>query len=309
MANQTFHVLDADLEPRPDWTPGDLFIGGIGLARGYWRNPAKTAARFVVHPRTGQRLYRTGDLGRYLPDGEIEFLGREDFQVKIQGYRIELGEIETALRQHPAVDAAVVSAAGDPRTGRRLVGYIVPRGTRSDDADGALGGELADYLRARLPDYMVPTAFVTLDALPLSANGKVDRKALPEPRPPRSARPPSDPAALPAVHRRVLEILGEVLEQDSLSLEDNFFDLGGSSLSAINAHAKLCHAFGRDLPVTLLFQHATIHDLAEHIDREVAAGDGQPVAGVRRTRDYGVLRRTTLQRRAARRGTRKEDTL
>jgi amino acid adenylation domain-containing protein len=134
MRNQQFYVLDERLEPRPDWTPGELYIGGIGLAQGYWRDPDKTAARFITHPRTGARLYRTGDLGRYLPDGAIEFLGREDFQVKIQGYRVELGEIEAALGQHPAVRAAVVAAVGE-RTSRRLVAYVVAEEPRTENRE------------------------------------------------------------------------------------------------------------------------------------------------------------------------------
>jgi amino acid adenylation domain-containing protein len=126
MVNQTFHVLNERFEPCPVWVPGQLYIGGIGLAKGYWRDEAKTSASFIIHPQSGERLYRTGDLGRYLPDGNIEFLGREDFQVKIRGHRIELGEIETALEQHPGVQAAVVAAVGDPRGDKRLIAYVVP---------------------------------------------------------------------------------------------------------------------------------------------------------------------------------------
>ena len=126
MVNQRFHVLNEALEPCPVWVPGQLYIGGIGLAKGYWRDEEKTCASFITHPRTGERLYRTGDLGRYLPDGNIEFLGREDFQVKLQGYRIELGEIEAALTQHPAVRVAVVTAVGEPQGNKRLVAYVVP---------------------------------------------------------------------------------------------------------------------------------------------------------------------------------------
>jgi len=176
MVNQTFHVLDEALAPRPTWVPGQLYIGGVGLAQGYWRDEAKTAASFIVHPRTGEQLYRTGDLGRYLPDGNIEFLGREDFQVKVQGHRIELGEIEAALSQHPAVRAGVVVALGEPRGDKRLVGYVV-----AGDGQPPTTDELRAFLRAKLPEYMVPPTFVTLDALPLTPNGKVDRRALPAP--------------------------------------------------------------------------------------------------------------------------------
>src|SRR6185295_17067551 len=183
MANQTFYVLDDELRPRPTWVPGQLAIGGIGLSVGYWRDPEKTEASFIVHPRTGERLYRTGDLGRWLPSGEIEFLGREDFQVKIRGFRVELGEIETALARHSAVREAVVIAltASPGREGggvpgeKRLVAYLLAEpGASPPDV-----GDLRGHLRAQLPEYMVPASFHVLDAFPLSSNGKVDRKALP----------------------------------------------------------------------------------------------------------------------------------
>ncbi|HEV3000317.1 MAG TPA: amino acid adenylation domain-containing protein, partial [Solirubrobacteraceae bacterium] len=175
LANQRFHVLDERLEPRPDWVPGELYIAGEGLARGYWRDPGKTHAAFVFHPRTGERLYRTGDFGRYRPSGDIEFLGRRDAQVKVHGHRIELGEIETALERHPAVRAAVATAAGDPRGDRRLVAYVVAESGRQ-----ASERELQDHVAAQLPEYMVPTAIATIAAIPLTANGKVDRDALPD---------------------------------------------------------------------------------------------------------------------------------
>jgi amino acid adenylation domain-containing protein len=212
MANQRFEVLDSRLEPRPLWVPGELYIGGLGLARGYWRDEAKTAAAFVTRPATGERLYRTGDLGRWLPDGTIEFLGREDLQVKINGYRIELGEIEAALARCPGVEAAVVTAlaaGGGPPNRRQLAAYVVlrpeagrePAGTvGSPDPAGAAGrpaprarpaaaaaAELRALLRRQLPEFMVPAHFTFLDRLPLTANGKVDRAALPRP----AAAPPS----------------------------------------------------------------------------------------------------------------------
>ncbi|MDQ3936311.1 MAG: amino acid adenylation domain-containing protein [Actinomycetota bacterium] len=165
MANQTFHVLDDELEPRPVWAPGELFIGGIGLARGYWRDPAQTAERFIEHPRTGERLYRTGDLGRYLPGGDIEFLGRRDSQVKIRGYRVELGEIEAALNEHEGIRSAVVVAAGERQGPKRLVAYHVPEGEELAACD------LRSFLGARLPEYMVPQLFMALDRLPLTSNG------------------------------------------------------------------------------------------------------------------------------------------
>jgi pyochelin synthetase len=173
MLNQRFFVLNERLEPCPVWVPGHLYIGGIGLAKGYWRDEAKTQASFLLHPLTGERLYRTGDLGRYLPDGNIEFLGREDLQVKVRGYRIELGEIEATLSHHPAVQEAMVSCLGENQEDKRLVAYVIPKQGHSLTV-----GDLRHFLAERLPSYMVPTSFLLLDALPLTANGKVDRKAL-----------------------------------------------------------------------------------------------------------------------------------
>ncbi|MEU2237582.1 amino acid adenylation domain-containing protein, partial [Streptomyces vietnamensis] len=176
LVNQTFHVLDEAMRPRPDLVPGELFIGGIGVALGYWGDEERTGKAFVIHPVTGERLYRTGDLGRYLPDGTIEFLGREDFQVKIGGYRIELGEIEAALLRQPGVETAVAHALGTPGGPRRLAAYVVAKPDTDLDAD-TVRAEAAKVL----PAYMVPPTVVVLDALPLTANGKIDRKALPDP--------------------------------------------------------------------------------------------------------------------------------
>src|SRR6185295_5739185 len=164
MKNQTFHVLDKDLLPRPVGVPGQLYIGGIGLAQGYWADPEKTASSFLVDARTGGRLYRTGDLGRYLPDGTIEFLGREDFQVKVGGFRIELGEIEAVLSRHPGIREALVLAPAEERGGRRLVAYLVPAPGGVPDA-----AELRSFLNDQLPAYMVPADFVVLEAFPLTA--------------------------------------------------------------------------------------------------------------------------------------------
>ncbi|MEV4616053.1 amino acid adenylation domain-containing protein [Kitasatospora sp. NPDC049258] len=173
LTNQHFEVLDSALRRRPDWVPGELHIGGHGVAMGYWRDEERTKASFLTHPRTGERLYRTGDLGRYLPDGNLEFLGREDFQVKIHGFRVELGEIEAAVLAHEQVAAAVVTAVDAPGGAKRLVAYVTPAHTAP--------GELREHLAAKLPAYLVPDQFVALDALPLTANGKVDRTALPVP--------------------------------------------------------------------------------------------------------------------------------
>jgi non-ribosomal peptide synthase protein (TIGR01720 family) len=274
MANQRFHVLDEALEDRPDWVPGQLFIAGEGLARGYWRDPEKTAASFAVHPHTGERLYRTGDLGRYQPGGTLEFLGREDFQVKVQGYRIELGEIEAALLATAGVRAAVVSAVGD-RHRKRLVAWVV--------CDGGAAAEVAlrSSLGERLPAYMVPAAFAFLDALPLTANGKVDRGALPLPGEERAAAAERASAASSAASRVELlaGIWAEVLGVRQVGPHDNFFTLGGDSILSIQVVARANRA-GLALSPEQIFEHPTLAELAELVDPGPAAAVVEgPVVG------------------------------
>jgi hypothetical protein len=255
MVNQTFHVLDEDLEPCPVWVPGHLHIGGIGLAHGYWRDAERTRESFIVHPRTGERLYRTGDLGRYLPGGDIEFLGREDGQVKIQGNRVELGEVESALALHPRVHAAAAAVRG-PRDGaRRLLAWYVPSDPAPDPA------ELRAFLAGRLPAYMVPSQLVPLKTLPLSANGKVDRAALPEPE--RDSRldggrlAPRDP-----VERVLAGLATALLDGERPGVEDNFFSVGGNSLTAIRLIARLRDRFHVEMPVVRFFDAPTVAGLA-----------------------------------------------
>ncbi|MBI2893045.1 MAG: amino acid adenylation domain-containing protein [Deltaproteobacteria bacterium] len=266
MLNQTFHVLDAGLEPCPEWVTGQLFIGGVGLARGYLRDPEKSARSFFDHPRTGERLYRTGDLGRFIPDGTIELVGREDFQVKIHGYRIELGEIEAALETHPAVRAAVVAAPGE-RAAKRLVGYVVPA---SDP--GPSTAELRQHLACKLPEHMVPATFVTLERLPLTPNGKVDRKALPVAAP-ATHGPAPHRSDLGAVESRVAAIIGEVLQIDPPDRDADLLDLGVSSMEIIRIARKLEHDFGRRPRVDEFYANPTVAGLAELFggEREDAA--------------------------------------
>ncbi|HBL25594.1 MAG TPA: non-ribosomal peptide synthetase, partial [Acidobacteria bacterium] len=548
LTNQSFHVLDDRLRPRPTWVPGQLHIGGLGLARGYWRDEERTGARFIVHPVTGERLYRTGDGGRYLPDGSIEFLGRDDLQVKIQGYRIELGEIEAALARHPALRAAVVVATGD-RSSRRLVAYVVPEreaahreapppaeaadreallqkaqrlqlkmqqgAIREDleqpylqlrrpplepdlvetwrsrrthrsflpgpvpaealeqllasllriDLEGGLlakyrypsagslypvqtylhvkpgrvagiaggvyyynprdhrlvlltagveldrglhaevnrtaydesafslflvgvlsaiapvYGELARdfclleagamlqllmtsapaaglgicpigrldfapvrscfalgedhvllhtlvcgrpadtaarpspasahavpaeqltedlrvYLEGKLPRYMVPSAWMVLDELPLTANGKVDRQALPEPRELRTGGPPRAAAVAPRgeVEERLSELLREILGTPVLGVHDNFFELGGTSVHLVRAHARIRELFDREIPVVEMFSHPTVHALAKRI---AGAAEAAPAKEQEESRDRKLAEgRSRLRQRA-----------
>jgi pyochelin synthetase len=258
LANQRWHVLNDALEPAPTWVPGELFIGGVGLALGYLGDEATTRHKFIDHPSFG-RLYRTGDLGRYLPAGELEFLGREDAQVKVQGYRIELGEIEAVLQEHPEVRAAVVVAPGEPRGERRLVGYVVPVGAEIDLA------AVESFAEARIPAYMVPGSLQSLPELPLSSNGKVDRKALAA-RPPErgetgAPRPPSSD-----LERRLCAIWQELLEVQPIGVNQDFFDLGGQSFLAVRLMARVLRDFGVDLSVTTLIRAGTIESLAAVIE-------------------------------------------
>jgi thioesterase domain-containing protein/acyl carrier protein len=258
MLNQQFHVLTETFAPRPLWVPGQLYIGGIGVAKGYWRDEEKTRASFINNPATGERLYRTGDLGRYLPDGNIEFLGREDFQVKVQGYRIELGEIEAVLSGHPAVKDSVVTVLEGTSGGRHIRAYVVPRARQSIAVS-----DVQAFLKQRLPSYMVPSEFVVIAALPLSPTGKVDRKSLLLNPPPPAKRVASCVEPRSALERQILGIWEELLETRPIGVRDDFFELGGDSLLAVRLMYRIEQTCGRKLPVDTLFGGATIEDLAK----------------------------------------------
>jgi pyochelin synthetase len=267
MTNQTFEVLDERLDPCPDWVPGQLYIGGAGLARGYWKDEARTRASFITHPRTGERLYRTGDLGRWLPDANIEFLGREDLQVKIQGYRVELGEVEAVLARHPGVRDAVVAAVGEARGHKRLVAWYVGDSRRHVEA-----AELRAWLEARLPDYMVPLLYVPLEALPLTVNGKVDRKALPSPESSRLARHERDDRfAEPRTptERTMARLWETVLGVPRVGLHDELFELGGDSMLALRLLAEIEKELGCRLPLAAFFQEATVERLAALVSASI----------------------------------------
>jgi amino acid adenylation domain-containing protein len=271
IANVRLHVLDRDLEPAPVGVPGELLIGGVALARGYLGKPRLTAERFIADPfgASGQRLYRTGDLARYLPDGNIEFLGRLDHQVKLHGNRIELGEIEAVLAQHEGVrESAVVlreDVPGDPR----LVAYVVPEERRPTFA------QLRRHLKASLPAPMLPAAFVMLDELPLSSNGKLDRRSLPAPD--AAGARPEDSYVAPRNH--VEEVIAAawaaVLKVDRVGIHDNFFALGGDSLKTVQV-AGLAREHGVALSVEDLFQHQTVAELAAHARPLEGGGQGLP---------------------------------
>ncbi len=264
-ANVTMHVLDSQLQPTPLGVPGELYVGGPGLARCYLGRPELTAERFVPHPFgkvPGARLYRTGDRARYLSDGNLEFLGRVDFQIKIRGFRIEPGEIESALTRHAAIRQAVVVATGERLQDKQLAAYVVLHEAIPAEAHGQIAAELRQHLSTRLPEYMVPAWFVVLPELPLSKNGKVDRRALPVPqgeRPAASAFVPLESET----QRRIAAIWAELLGTSRVGLTDNFFDLGGHSLLLFQLQSKLREAFGRELPLVELFRLSTVQAQAE----------------------------------------------
>ena len=267
LRNQSFHVLNDRWQECPVWVTGELFIGGVGLADGYWRDEEKTASRFVTHPVTGERLYRTGDLGRWRPDGTIEFLGREDFQVKVGGYRIELGEIEAALARHPGVAAAVATALGD-RHHRRLVAYVVPADESADRE--ALTAEVREQAAETLPSYMVPQFVLALDRLPLSANGKVDRNLLPDPaKLGAGGEAPTGEASETAL--LLARLIGEVLEQPGVGPFDNFFAVGGDSITGIQIVSR-ANAEGIEITPADLFAHQIVAELAAVADERSGGG-------------------------------------
>ncbi|HZA24203.1 MAG TPA: amino acid adenylation domain-containing protein, partial [Dehalococcoidia bacterium] len=249
IANTQLYLLDPHLQPVPIGVPGELYIGGAGLARGYLNRPELTPEKFIPHPFSevpGERLYRTGDLARYLPDGNIEFLGRIDHQVKVRGFRIELGEIEAVLGSHPGVQEACVVVREDLPGEKRLVGYYVA-GEAVVEPEALRG-----YLKAKLPEYMVPSAFMQLEALPLTPNGKVDRKALPVLE--RGGATAAYEAPRTPTEELLAGIWGEVLRQERVGRQDNFFALGGHSLRAIQVVARVRDLLGVELAVRQVFE-------------------------------------------------------
>jgi amino acid adenylation domain-containing protein len=256
ISNSQVYILDQNLEPVPIGVAGELYLGGDGLARGYLRRPELTAERFVPHPfaQNGSRLYRTGDLGRFLPDGNIEFLGRIDHQVQLRGFRVELGEIESALNNHPDLRESVVVFSED-ETDKQLVGYVVANENAAVTATG-----LRSYLKEHLPDFMVPAAFVFLEKLPLTANGKVDRRALPAPE--RADGGVEYTAPRTIVEEVLVGLWQDVLGAKQVGVYDNFFELGGHSLLAMQLMSRLRQSFGVELPLRALFESPSVAQIA-----------------------------------------------
>jgi amino acid adenylation domain-containing protein len=280
-------LLDRDLKLVPAGVPGELYVGGAGLARGYLGQPGLTAERFVPDPfaevdgwTPGSRLYRTGDLARWLPDGEIEYIGRGDTQVKIRGQRIELAEVETALARHPALRQAAVAVRGAGAGSRRLVGYAVFR----EDVAPPPFAELRAFLAGSLPDAMVPSAWVRLDALPLTPSGKVDRRSLPAPDPSTEDAAPAAAPRGPA-EELMAAIWSEVLGVRRVGVHDDFFALGGHSLLATQVMSRVREAFGVEAPLRRLFEEPTAAGLARAVEETLAAGAPAPEPILRASRD------------------------
>ncbi|BAY46081.1 amino acid adenylation domain-containing protein [Scytonema sp. HK-05] len=272
IANTQIYLLDSHLQPVPIGVPGELHIGGDGLARGYLNRPELTAQKFIRNPfsqEQGSRLYKTGDLARYLPDGNIDYIGRIDNQVKIRGFRIELGEIEAVLRQHPSVLQAVVIAREDVPGDKRLVAYVVV----TEHIPPSLS-ELRRFLKEQLPDYMVPTAFVLLDTLPLTPNGKIDRRALPAPDTSDFISDNNFVAPRNSTEEVLAALWAQVLGLERVGIHDNFFELGGHSLLATQVISRIRQAFGVEIPIQLLFETPTIADLATAITQSQNQGIG-----------------------------------
>jgi len=262
--NAQVYIVDENLQPVPDGVAGEMFVGGANVGRGYRNHPELTAERFVANPFVpGTKLYRTGDLGRRFPDGQIAFLGRVDNQIKIRGYRIEPGEIAAAMNAHPSVSASAVMARADGADEKHLVGYVVGNGDLTR-------GELQGFLLDRLPDYMVPSVFVVLDSLPLTANGKVDYSALPLPTSENMLR--DEPAAASsATEASLAQIVSGLLHVPEVAPDDDFFLLGGHSLLGTQLIVRIHEAFGVEVPLRTLFERPTVRGLAAVIEELLIA--------------------------------------
>lgn len=299
--NTQVYILDPQLQPVPLGVPGELYIGGVGLARGYHNHSQLTAEKFIPNPyggTRGERMYRTGDLARYLSNRQIECLGRLDEQVKIRGFRIELGEIETMLSQHEAVSEAAVVVAADNHGGGRLIAYVV-------DGAGqrATASELKSYLKNTLPEYMIPAAFVTLEALPLTPNGKVDRRRLSLLKVVQSEVEEMYVSPRSELERGIAGVWQEVLKVQKVGVHDNFFNLGGHSLLIVQVNDKLQEALQVDFSIVDLFKYPTVSSLAAHLTDRTTATPVSPVKTSALTRiEARDLQKELRQRRRQTRG-------
>jgi acyl-coenzyme A synthetase/AMP-(fatty) acid ligase len=292
IANTRMYVLDRYQAPVPVGVPGDLYLGGDGVTRGYHRRAELTAERFLADPfrPDDARMYWTGDLARYRPDGVIEFLGRVDQQVKIRGYRIELGEIEALLDGHPGVRMSAVVLREDTPGDQRLVAYVVPEGDAPTDA--ALRGRL----REGLPEYMLPGRFISLARMPLTPNGKIDRKALPAPK---DSAPATRGAMVPPANeleRAIAQCWEATLAVEAVGVEDNFFDIGGHSLLVVQLHRTLGEALEQSISLVDLYRFPTIRALTNHLSLAGSSSAAEQGA------DRAQRRKQALARRGGRKG-------
>jgi amino acid adenylation domain-containing protein len=277
IANVQIYLLDQSQQLVPAGVAGELYIGGEGLARGYVNRPELTAEKFIPHPFgdvPGARLYRTGDSGRYLPDGQIEFLGRTDSQVKIRGFRIELGEIEAVLRQHEGVREAVVVNRQEPEQESRLVAYVIPSG------ETLAAAQLRGFIRERLPDYMTPAHFVMLAEFPLNTSGKIDRQRLPAPEQHRPELQPNYVAPRTEAERQLVDIWKEVLGVEQLGIHDNFFELGGHSLMVAQVISRVAEVLQVELPVRALFESPTVAELSVAVSQQAGEVEGDNLSDI-----------------------------
>ncbi len=299
-ANPNFklYILDEYLQPQPPGVPGELCVAGVGLARGYLNRPELTAEKFIPNPfatGNGERIYRTGDLARWLPDGNVEFMGRIDHQVKVRGFRIELGEIEAALSRHDKIKDQIVLAPEDKAGNKRLVAYIATKNSQE-----ATPAEMRDYLSSQLPDYMVPAVYIFLDDMPLTPNGKVDRKALPQPDlegavihreyiPPRNE-----------TEEKLITIVTELLNLEKVGVLDNFFELGGHSLLATQFMSRIKEIFQVEMPLMTLFEKPSIEQLAVAVIEAQAKGIAPTKPQIKRVdRGSRRVKRTELNKRSS----------
>jgi len=279
VANTKIYILDSHLQPVPIGIPGELHIGGAGLARGYLNCPELTKEKFIPSPfgsSPDERIFKTGDLARYLPNGNIEFLGRIDNQIKIRGFRIEPGEIEAVLNQHPGLRETLVTAREEVPGDKRLVAYIVPNGEPAPTIR-----ELRSFLKQKLPNYMVPSAYVLLHSLPLTLNGKVDRRALPDPGSTEQQEHNEYVAPRDETETVLCKLWGEILKIDRIGVDDDFFAIGGHSLLAAKLFSRLDEHFGRSLPLGVLFSAPTVRSLAEYYRPSVALKKDSVVVALR----------------------------
>ena len=279
LANTQIYLLDSKKQPTAIGVPGEVYIGGAGLARGYFHRPQLTAEKFIPNPFSNDlksRLYKTGDLARYLPDGNIEYIGRVDNQVKIRGFRIELSEIEAVLSQYPHVKQVMVITSEDASGDKQLIAYIV-----SDAEENPSISNLRQFLKEKLPKYMVPATFMYLNAFPLTPNGKIDRRALPVPDLNKTAMDNRFLRSFDLIEQQLAEIWSEVLNLYPIGIKDNFFELGGHSLLAVQLMAKIEQQFQINLPLSVLFQNSTIQQLATFLRQPADTSIWSPLVAVK----------------------------